>query len=358
MIRIKNPGTYTVYPLDQSLNRVWFVHYYDTAGRPAKKYGKLAKCTTLAEKLAESQRIIDELKQPGVADAKRRESLILHLSELLEKRRARLEETSAKTYFSILRKFAEWYNLAYRENKKVNPGDFINHLYEKKYGNATIRKSLFLLKDLFDKLMKEYGYVKNPFTDIQVKKVKGKSKLPFNPEQINILRPLIQSESMQLWDACQFLFYTFVRPKELRLLRIRDILFYEWKLCVGADIAKDDDEMMKAIPMPMRPLMDQYRNYPGDYYIFSKGGKPGPELLSRDYLSKQHAAIIKKLRWGHRYSFYSWVHTGIKTAALAGIPLKQLQLQKGHHDLEMFNQYMKDLGIDDCWQLANNFPVL
>jgi len=46
----------------------------------------------------------------------------------------------------------------------------------------------------------------------------------------------------------------------------------------------------------------------------------------------------------------------LKKAAMSGIPIKQLQLQKGHSDLKMFDEYLKDLGVNDCQLLVNNFP--
>lgn len=68
--------------------------------------------------------------------------------------------------------------------------------------------------------------------------------------------------------------------------------------------------------------------------------------------------VLRGLLYDSRYSLYSWVHTGIKKAAMSGIPIKQLQLQKGSSDLKMFDEYLKDLGVNDCQLLANNFPSL
>jgi len=80
--------------------------------------------------------------------------------------------------------------------------------------------------------------------------------------------------------------------------------------------------------------------------------------LSQNHLASKHLAFRKAANLSGRYAFYSWCHTGIKMAAMAGIPIKQLQLQKGHSDLKMFDEYLKNIGVEECWQLTNNFPVL
>ena len=64
------------------------------------------------------------------------------------------------------------------------------------------------------------------------------------------------------------------------------------------------------------------------------------------------------MRLPARFTLYSWVHTGIKMAALKGIPLVQLQKQKGHSDLAMFEEYLKDLNINDCIEMVANFPEM
>lgn len=51
------------------------------------------------------------------------------------------------------------------------------------------------------------------------------------------------------------------------------------KIAVTADITKDQDVFQKAIPAVMQPMIEQYRKYPSNYYIFGMGNKPGPKML-------------------------------------------------------------------------------
>ncbi|MEO8769010.1 MAG: site-specific integrase [Ferruginibacter sp.] len=353
----KTNAVYKVYPIDQNITRTWFIVYRDK-GRKIKKYGKLQHCKTLDEKIKEANRIIKELQEPILSQQISR-GLIQSLSDILEYRRPSIEKKTYQTYFSKLKIFAEWFRPAYKINKEISPAGFIRHLQiEKKLTNNTIRHYLIFLKDAFNELNRIGKYKGNPFDSIRIKKVRGKSLLPFHPNQITELKNIIAKEDPQLWDAILFQYYLYFRPKEIRMLKISDILFDEMKIILRDEVAKDDDNYLKTIPIPMQKMILEYKKFPFDYYIFSSNGEPGKNQLSTNALSSRHREFLRTLNYGKRFAFYSWVHTGIKMAAQARIPIKQLQLQKGHSDLKMFDEYLKDLGVDDCNDLKNNFPEI
>lgn len=349
---------FKIYPLDQDLNKTWFVKYQDTTGKWRKKYGNLASFKTVASKLKEARRIIEDLENPLKVDILKRRDLITNLSKVLENRRPRIERKTYETYLSVLRGFAAWYRARYKINRRTDPAAYINYLFDQEFSNASVRKSLVLLKDFFNQLIRAGEYPHNPFSEIRIRKIKGKSKLPFHPVQVAQLKAVIMQRDPQLWEAIQFEYYLFFRPAEIRQLKISDLLFHDMKVILRDEVAKDDENYLKSIPEAMQADVLKYQSFPDHYYIFSRNGKPGPRMLSRDNLSKRHMEILRSLGYGSRYSFYSWVHTGIKCAAMAGIPVKQLQMQKGHSDLKMFDEYLKDLGVEDCVQLRTNFPAL
>ncbi|MCC6635220.1 MAG: site-specific integrase [Chitinophagaceae bacterium] len=348
-----------VYPLNEDLNRAWFVKYYDKTGRPCKKYGKLSVFNTVAEKRKEAARIIKKLLEPDWQPTlPKYNDFASALADRLEYKRPAIEPKSYQSYFSILKLFTAWYRKERINNKHINPAEYVRHLQINGYHKNTIRNKILVLKGLTNEIIEDGLLNKNPFEKIKLKKVKAKSKLPFSREQVYLIKQYLLNYDKQLWEACEFLYYLYLRPNEVRSLKVEDIIYTEWRVFLSGNIAKDDDNIYKAVPIPLRNKLLQYQKYPTQFYLFSYGGLPGLKMLSRDNLSKRFAAVLKALNISNRYSFYSWVHTGIKDAAMSGIPLKQLQLQKGHHDLNMFNEYMKDLGVDDCLQLINNFPSL
>lgn len=343
----------TLYPLNRDLAKTWFVKFYTPAGKLVKMYGQLAWYHTVKEKEAEGARIIAEILNPHTAPVEKRRDIIGLLSELLEYKKPGLEEKTYQSYFSILKGFAVWYRAAATHNKQVQPGEYIRHMQVKGFHKNTIRNRMIVLKGL----AAEKKITPNPFDGIKLKKVKGTSKLPFTDNQLTEIKQALATD-LQIWLAVQFMYYLYMRPKELRLLKIGDILFTDNKIVLPGSIVKDDDTIMKAIPLPLQGAIAALRANPAHYYVFSKGGKPGTSPLGKNNLTRRVSAVLRGLNFSDRYTFYSFCHTGIKNAALSGIPLKQLQLQKGHADLKMFDEYMKNLGIDDCTQLVNNFPAM
>lgn len=349
----------TLYPLDRDLKKQWFIKYFTPAGKPVKVYGKLARFATVKERESEAKRLLDTIQNPNFQPAGNvKTDLISLLDTLLEYKRPAMERHSYDSYLSIIKLFAVWYRTSCKRDAQTQPRDYARHLYGLNLHKNTVRNRINVLKGLAKELVAQGKLLANPFDGIKTKKVKASSKLPFTKEQADELKAAIQPTDPQLWLGIQFMYYLYLRPKEIRLLKVGDIIFSAMKVCLPGNIAKDDDTIFKTIPLPLRPAIAPLKHYPAGDYIFGKTGTPGPRLLGRDALSKRCKAFLTKLNYGHRYSFYSWCHTGIKNAALSGIPHKQLQLQKGHADLKMFDEYLKDLGIDDCVQLATKFPPL
>lgn len=345
-----------LYPVDRDMQKTWFIKHVDPAGRPTKTYGRLNHLHTLEDRMKEANRLLTILQMPS--SIKQRRDLISNLSSVLEYKRPEFASKTYQCYFSHLKYFSAWYRTECAKRPEVSPAEYIRHMHEAGYHNNYKIKAKIFIGSLFKKLVKDNMYPDNPFADIKIKKLKGKSLLAFHPDQVKMLKKEILQKDPQLWDAVLFEYYLFFRPAEIRQLKIGNILFEEMKVDVDSSITKDDDVLQKAIPEPMRSTIMKFKGYPPSFYIFSSNGVPGPKMLGMNALNKRHRKILDDLNISNRYAFYSWVHTGAKNAAMAGVPMKQLQLQKGHHDLEMFNEYLKNIGVDDCTQLISQFPAI
>jgi integrase len=93
-------------------------------------------------------------------------------------------------------------------------------------------------------------------------------------------------------------------------------------------------------------------------YIFSTSGLLGSEKYSKDTFTKRHKAVTQKFGYNHRYTLYSWKHTGAADAVRAGVKIKELQLQLRHKDLQTTDIYLRSIGINDLDDLRKNFPTL
>lgn len=349
----------TLYPINRDLSKTWFVKHTDSTGRPIKKYGNLNNLPTIRERLKEAEKIINGLAITNVVTHKKDNDFIALLYSLLEYKKPMIEPTTYTSFEIIIKAFGIWYRKEecnkISENVTIN---FIRYMHERGLHKNTIRNRIMVLRGLANELVEQKKIPANPLEKVKLKKIKPQSKLPFHRQQVIELLPIVEKEDKQLRDAIDFLYYLYFRPKEVRALKVKHILFEQMKIIATDDVLKDDDNYLKAIPIPMQQHILKYKGLPSEYYIFSASGSAGTKQLCRDILCRRMTRILRKLNYSNRYTLYSWVHTGIKDAAMSGIPIKQLQLQKGHHDLNMFNEYLKDLGVDDCLQLINNFPAL
>ncbi len=105
-----------------------------------------------------------------------------------------------------------------------------------------------ILGGFFKVLVKRYLYHCNPFEEVKIKKIKGKSKLPFHDEQIKEILKVVEAEDSQLRYAIDFLYYLYFRPTEIRLLKIEHIMFYDMQIMATNEILKDNDNYLKTIP--------------------------------------------------------------------------------------------------------------
>ena len=89
--------------------------------------------------------------------------------------------------------------------------------------------------------------------------------------------------------------------------------------------------------------------FPGTQY-----GKP----ISKNIMSNRHRDILKDLNFSPNHTLYSWKHTGVVKAFLAGINIKSIQLQCRHYSIAETDNYLKSLGLFDNFDLQMNMPLL
>ncbi|WP_299576717.1 site-specific integrase [uncultured Sunxiuqinia sp.] len=283
---------------------------------------------------------------------------------------ADLEPETISTYTSKLRIFSLWldkngmgdYDITVIGNDIVL--QFFDYLInDRKLAGNSIKKYRQLLQDMFEFARKAGSIMINPVYDIPVcKRINDQSPRPIAEFDIQDLKDAIKKEDPQLWLAISFEYYCFLRPgKELRLLRVGEIDFVRGVIDVEQLRAKTNLERFPTIPLVfLKELREVYQlqDYPRDYYVFGKHGKPGPEFLGKNNMRTRFRNIRKKLKMPDGYKYYSWKHTGNGRAADAGISMKALQDQNGHTSIQTTEIYMRHKIGRVSEEIRDNFPEL
>lgn len=331
----------------------WYIEYYtavsDEVNQRVRSYGQVNRIKDL--KIRE-QKMVELIYQIANKAPELSKSALLNK---LEEIRYTYRNKSYFSYKSIVNYYVTWLGtIPDISATQQDAQRFFSHLKSKNLADTRLLAYKRSLSALYNLVNKD----NNPFKGLPSLKAGYKSLHYFNDVQIHLIKDYVQDHDRQLWMAIQLLFYCYIRPGEMRLLKIENINFDNHTIEIPGTISKNKKTQKVAIPNQLYVQLLAYRDYPYNYYLFTKAGEPGEIPVTRDHISKRHKEVLTHLKIKGRYAFYSWKHTGVVKAVKAGINIKDLQMQLRHHSLDMVNEYLKNLGVIDSEDLQHHFPTL
>lgn len=281
----------------------------------------------------------------------------------------KLEESTLSTYRSKMRLFDAWLesqdlNLVDISaiNNKVLVKFFTFIIEERELSKISITKYRQILSQVFNFVRKERKQFLNPCFDLpETKRINDNTPQPIQHLDIKNFAQILGEKDPQLWMACCFEYYCFIRPgKELRLLKIGDIDFGRGTIRVNSVNSKTVERQI-GIPLEfLNELRDKYQlhTFSRKNYVFSKNGLPGDVCLGKNNLRFRFANIRKEMNMPEMYKFYSWKHTGNVRAEDSGITLRELQDQNGHSSSKTTENYLKNKKRSGSERIIKNFPSI
>lgn len=335
----------------------WYVEYYIEhpfgVKERMRKYGQINRVKDLKEREEKTKILIQKIHVSKTKDV---------LIKTLADNKNLWRHKTYLGYKSKLKGFLKWLgakNSLFISEKDAS--DFLLFLVNKKLQSATIIGYKQALKTIYELYNKE----KNPFAGISIKKGDHTSLMYYNKQQTKEILSWLKPRNMRVYIAAKMIYYTYIRPKEVRLLLITDINFSEQYIEVRKEISKNKKTQKVIIPKAFYNELKKYiKMLPyKNGYIFPSHSKTnklgfGKKPVGTNWLNNEHRKCLTELDIVGRYALYSWKHTGAVAAVKAGINVKDLQLQLRHHSLDMVNEYLKDLGIMDSEDLRNKFPAI
>ena len=343
-----------------------------------KLYADINKYNTVEDRQIECLRLIDEIQATGQYITNQgsriinphKEDLfythtILQVKNALEKRRIRVRQSTFSKYKGQIKVFE---NYLQKNNLTALPlgqfsndiaTDFLSQLVLKNSkSNNTYNSYLQLLKSIFSSFVRDKKIIENPFENIAPLPKQSKPAPYFKDWQIEKIKAAVIDESPQLWLFIQFIYYCFIRPKELRLLQLKHINFEAAQIFVPSHISKNGKNSYVTIPQALFCQIKHFEWLCLDSYLFAKNGAPGLYPVSVNWAKTEHKKIMLKLDFSEDYKLYGWKHTGAIKFARGGGLLKDLQLQLRHHSLEQVNTYLQGMGANESEFIKNSFPIL
>ncbi|MCU0468418.1 MAG: site-specific integrase [Arcicella sp.] len=231
-------------------------------------------------------------------------------------------------------------------------------LKSKDVSARTVNNQITLICSLFSELVQREIAEFNPASSIVKLKVKDGRNFAFSADEKRKLINYIQEHDKELYVFVNFLYYTYIRPDELRFLRVKDLRTNQ--LYIDSGISKNNNSEFAMIPEHLEELIEKYeiRKRHGDSFLFFSVKKGLQVPRSENYFYQKHRAILNLLEIDKRCTMYSWKHTGVCDAHDANIPIDYLRQQLRHKDLTTTQKYLKSLGKNLNMTIIKRFPKL
>lgn len=379
----------------------WFVYYSCRNPRTGKmhRFRHYDGFTGIseAEKLAHAQQLIelysgrlrtgwtpftdvteviynDHLDYKSVADmyGKKRtgnNSIRVWISKFLDTIQPAMALATFQTYRSKFRLFTLWLekekisgnDLATFDNKVII--NFFLYLINKRnLSKVSIQKYKQIIKALFEYIKDQKLIIVNPVYDIPLcNRINDQAPRPIMRQDIDTFKKEL-TKHPELWLAVQLEFYCALRPgHEIREMKIKDIDFTRGTIRVDRARAKTRVERIVTVPNQLLLQLRGFYNlhtYNKEWYVFSKGGIPGPQSIGKNNLRNKFNIIRKRLNMPLEYKFYSWKHTGAVEMDQANIPIKDISLHLGHNSLKSTDHYFHNKKASTSKAIRDNYPTL
>lgn len=362
-----------LFPKSQDLTKRWFVFYYaptpEGGKKRVKEYGKLNRLKTIEERLNHAKELFQQIKalapfSEEISEQNEIEQVKLKtkplLTSILEEFKPAYRPKTYSTYESKIKHFHIWLNGKNDAHiTKQEANKFLLDLLKQGKSKGTAYNYARCLCAVYQKWTdKDPKNNINPFSGVIHIKKNPEGCLPFSDIQIKKLKPVLETKYPQVWLATQILYFCFIRPKEMRGLKIANIDFELGTIQIPGTISKNGKTEKVLIPTPLMNILAELQSLPVHYFILGKDHTPGPSPIGVNRLNYLHSKALTECNICGNYSFYSWKHTGAVKAVKAGINIVDLKNQLRHHSLDMVYEYLKSLGVLDSIELRNVFPSL
>lgn len=289
------------------------------------------------------------------------------LDDYLLLKKTEVELETYKTYNSKFNVFKNWL----KENKLYNKhasrtsiedvANFFAYLaLERNISKKSLHEYKHLFKTTSNHLIKIGVLKNNPFDNLPKYKSHPRKPQIISDAYLKIIKDYFLEHDKQMWTVCQFIFYCFIRPKELRFVKIKDIDFVGGYITIDGDFAKNDKTQSVIIP-------DYFLNYliengyhkkeKNDYLFVSKDSN-NIQPVGRNYFANQFRKMRAETKLNLDIKFYSFKHTGGVKLKKSGADLIEMKTQFRHYSIEQTYQYICSLENEDSPHIRKHGYVI
>lgn len=270
------------------------------------------------------------------------------LAKMAKENGYRLETVAS--YMSYLKILKDWIadknvHYIYQFDRRI-VGKFLDYVFVERNNTLQTRNNYLAWLKTFAKYLVTRSYVpKNPTEGFQaiMRNCHNKNRDTISEHDLARLREYLEEHNRHFLLATYILYYTFLRPHEMSLLKIEDIKIKKQVICVHGENAKNHNDAVVTLPKKILLLMIELGvfKHPGSDYLFSRDFKPGREYRSEKFFRDYWQRVLRKeLNFPERYKFYSLKDTGITNMLRRHIDTVSVRDQARHSSIDITNIYV------------------
>lgn len=225
--------------------------------------------------------------------------------------------------------------------------DFLDYLVYDKDVSAKTRNNYRTWLSTLGTWLKERQYIDtNPCENVHQLREEEKFRDALSAADLAQLRDYLKDGNPPFYLACMMEYYCFIRPDELRYIKIGDISIKEQTVYVHPEFAKNRKGQVVALNDRVLKLMIEQNvfSHPSNEYLFGHEMVPGERQIYVNQFRNEWKEVRKALNWPKSYQFYSLKDSGIRDLANAeGIVVARDQAR--HADISVTNKYLKRQNI-------------
>lgn len=233
---------------------------------------------------------------------------------------------------------------AYQFNAAL-AADFLDYLIYDKDVSAKTRNNYRTWLSTLGTWLKERQYIDaNPCEGIHQLREEEKFRDALSPADLARLKDYLQCRKPAFYLACMMEYYCFIRPDELRYIKIGDISVKEQTVYVHPEFAKNRKGQVVALNDSVLKTMigQKVFDHPSIEFLFGHEMTPGPKQIYVNQFRNEWRDVRKALGFPKSYQFYSLKDSGIRDLANAeGIVVARDQAR--HTDISVTNKYLKNV---------------
>ncbi len=264
-----------------------------------------------------------------------------------------LRPATMRSYASFVRIFCEWLDdvgigdvFCATINKNIALR-FLDKRYMEDEITARTYNNTVKLGRTFFQWACENGFAKeNPFENIKVKRVDKKRRTIISEEyRKRMFDYFSETEDYVMLLVMNLVYGSFIRPNEIRQLKVGDINFEDNFILIKSSVAKTHYERKSILSNTTLEIMEklQLRKLPKSYYIAGWNYEPSPKIAAVNSYAKRFSRVAKACGLPSECVLYSLRDTGIVDALHNGVDTLDLMHLADHHDLSITTRYADHL---------------